>query len=157
MSASTPNRTPSGAVPPGGAISGTVPEWVKEEVRATLRLRLPGIRVADVAYDSLLDDSAPGADAGQRSVVFTAGDRTIRLVSRPEGVDTTVIDLTLSPPRAVRLEVRQPDTARNGAAATLQTSDSGAAQWRGPSGLTTVVVGWDEGDGGTVRTAWLRL
>ena len=135
---------------PGGAVT-EVPPWVRATALDLLLLQEPRATVADVVFDSLLDE--PGHSA-VRTVRFRSADGRVVHVD----VVTRATGLSMS----VRVEPRQDCyvTLRGTTALALMSAVAAGGVLRMhdlPSGLMSLVFEPALFDvGPTLRTAWLR-
>jgi hypothetical protein len=127
-----------------------VPPQVRERVLALFGRREPGIVIADVARDSVLDDADP---SGPRVLEFLGDGVQVRLV----------IDYSHLPLLDIAAEVQPAGiysvTLRGDAALFVTETDDGQATFADvPRGLTSVL--FERRDTRTmapVRTAWTRF
>jgi hypothetical protein len=132
-----------------------VPEWVRERAHATLISFDHDTPVADLVFDSLLDDpTSPVSDI--RTLRFLSTrlydvEATVRVV-RCGGTVSAVIDV--DPPRRYRVEVRHHD----GPSLITTTDIMGQAHVSGiPRGLISIYLMPHGSDNDVRRTAWITV
>ena len=130
-----------------------LPEWVRDSARSLLGLVDRNTPLADLTFDSLLDD-ADGADpAAPRRLLFVSGTGVQIAVSLHGSSPVLVAALEITPPRQYDIVVQQksfPDV-------TAATDVNGVATIQGlNSGLTALHIsphGTNDQNG--CRTAWV--
>jgi hypothetical protein len=112
-------------------------------------MRVPGSVVADITYDSLLDDSVD--EDADRKLAFTAGDVEVTVVVRPAGHDVNLV-VNVEPQGAVESVqcVGSGDTVPVG----RQTS---AVTLKVEQGLNSFILRPTRPGGRLVQTAWVSL
>jgi hypothetical protein len=132
----------------------TVPPDVLPASVAAFDLHDPEVPIAEIEYDSLLDlDRSPDLEKSrraQRQLVFASP--TVRIEIRVDQPRTR-LGISFTPVCSAEILVLQPGTQ-----VVLATAGPGQAVCQPfRSGLTTVQLVRQPGDGGVVRTAWLLL
>ena len=126
-----------------------VPDFVREAARQAFDARLPGVVVADLVFDSLVD--------GERRGVVRPTERSLRFGAE-EGVEMMIEDegpsisltIRLAPPRRAAVEVRCSTQIYE-----VNTDAAGRAALHIPPGLLSVVV--RPRTGRPIQTAWMQV
>src|SRR2546423_120672 len=130
-----------------------VPEPVVAAARASLTWRTIDAELAELAYDSLLDDAAlagtrAGGDTGPRLLTFEAADMSVEVEVTEVGARRKLVG-QLVPPAPATVEVRHPGGTSTVAADGLGRFSVDAVD-AGPVSLRITVTG-------PVTTAWVVL
>lgn len=167
----------SGTVrPTGGLEEGeeaaieSVPEAVRDAARRAFTARRPGITVADLVYDSVVDiDRRADRDAYVRRLRFGTESAGVDLAVE-DGPDGLEVTLVLLPPREAEVEISgdlggptdptkdSPEQDGSATDTATRTNDQGRVTLRLPEGLVSFVfrpVGATTAE--AVQTAWVRL
>ncbi|HET6625241.1 MAG TPA: hypothetical protein VFG63_02525 [Nocardioidaceae bacterium] len=122
------------------------PRQVIDAARRAPAMRVAGSTVADIAYDSALDDSE--SQASQRRITFVADGLEVGLVVRPAGEN---LELSVELHPAIAATIRTFD----GEPRTLHSTD--AARLTVKPGMTSLVIEPATLGANVVQTAWVSL
>lgn len=124
------------------------PDSVRDAAYAAFERREPGVAVAHLIYDSVLDVSS--AEVESRHLRFVRGDHSVDLAVRADA-DRLAIEIDASPAGCLDIEVRHDRPTLGITSGADAHATSGDVQ----PGLVSLLVRWPGGD--RLRTAWVRL
>jgi hypothetical protein len=122
------------------------PRHVTDAARLARTMRLPGSTVADISYDSVLDDT--DSTPAERRITFRAEGMEVGVVVRPVGERLELL---------IHVQPASVNIVRTfeGGAHTLDSS--GTARLYVEPGLTSLVLEPTEPGTRVVQTAWISL
>jgi hypothetical protein len=134
-------------------MSRDVPESVREAARRAFDARRRDVHIADLVFDSLLDDDGrTDADPSRRSLRFGAADAGAEVtVTEVDEVLTVVVNVL--PAQKCEIEIQSRDTSR-----TVTTSDAGEVEFTAQPGLMSLVIRPTRSlHAEPMQTAWVRV
>lgn len=172
------SRTPGGAqerIPSAPEVEedsiDPVPEEVRDAARRAFDARLSGVPVADLVFDSLLDDdlddltqvpsdasadpAGPASDDSPRRLRFCLGQDATQngvLVTVGSVDDLLHLSVQLTPGFAAALELRGAGEPMH-----TETGDDGRAEVDVPPGMVSLLVRPLDAELPSMQTAWVRL
>jgi hypothetical protein len=123
------------------------PRHVTDSARQARTMRVPDGTVADISYDSVLDDTEPAAT--ERRITFSTEDMEVAVIVRPVA---EFLELVIEVHPKMAATVRAFDDG-----GPRQLDSSGAARLKVKRGLTSLVVEPITFGAAVVQTAWVSL